>query len=147
MQAALITRVGHELQAHTAQQHRPAEVSTRLQAQDDEIRDQVLALERLLENVNAKYLEQQQTHCNELATVLDEMKPSREEIRELAQRQSAAPTIPVTDDGEGPSYRIRGALQPRVEEEEEEADVWVQKRSDPTSPRGGNGGRMPPPPG
>jgi len=144
MQAEVFARVGHELQAHTAQQHRQSEVSTRLQAQDEELRDQVLALERLLEKADAKYLEQQQTHRNELATVLDEMKRSREEIRELAQRQSAAPTVLVTDEGEGVSYRMRGALQPRVEEEEEE-DVWVQKRSDPTPPRGGNWGRMPPP--
>jgi len=100
-----------------------------------------------LEKADAKYLEQQQAHRNELATVLDEMKRSRAEIRELAQRQSAAPTVLVTDDGEGPSYRMRGALQPRVEEEDEEEDVWVQKRSDPTPPRRGNGGRMPPPPG
>jgi len=146
MQSEVMARVGHELQAHTAQQHRQAEVSTRLQAQDEEHRDRVLALERLLEKADAKYLEQQQADRNELATVLDEMKWSREEIRELAQSQSAAPTVLVTDDGEGPSYRMRVALQPRVEEEEEE-DVWVQKRSDPTPPRGGKGGRMPPPPG
>jgi len=145
MQAEVIARVGHVLQAHTAQQYRQAEVSTRLQAQDEELRDRVLALEKLLEKADAKYLEQQQAHRNELATVLDEMKRSREEIRELAQRQSAAPTVLVTDEGEGVSYRMRGALQPRVEEEEE--DVWVQKRSDPTPPRGGNGGRIPPPPG
>ena len=74
------------------------------------------------------------------------MKRSREEIRELAQRHSAAPTLLVTDDGEGPSYRMSGALQPSVAEEEEE-EVWVQKRSDPTPPSRGNGGRMPPPPG
>jgi len=147
MQAEVIARVGHALQAHTAQQHRQAEVSTWLQAQDEELRDRVLALERLLEKADVNYLEQQQAHRNELITVLDEMKQSREEIRELAQRQSAAPTLLVTDDGEGPSYRMRGALQPRVEEAEEEEEVWVHKRSDPTPPRGGNGGRMPPPPG
>jgi len=39
MQAEVIPRVGHELQAHTAQQHRQAEVSPRLQAQDEELRD------------------------------------------------------------------------------------------------------------
>jgi len=99
-----------------------------------------------LEKADAKYLEQQRAHRNELATVLDEMKRSRDEIRELARRQSAAPIVLLTDDGEGPSYRMRGALQPRVEEEQEE-DVWVQKRSDPNPPRGGNGARMPPPPG
>ena len=103
-------------------------------------------MERLLEKADAKYLEQQQAHRNELSTVLDEMKWSREEIRELVQRQSAAPTLLVTDDGEGPFYRMRGALQQRVEEEEEE-EVWVQKRSDPTPPSRGNRGRMPPPPG
>jgi len=74
MQAEVIARVGHELQAHTAQQYRQADVSTRLQAQDEELRDPVLALERLLEKAGAKYLEQQETHRNELATVLDEMK-------------------------------------------------------------------------
>ena len=84
MQAEVIARVGHKLQAHTAQQHCQAEVSTRLQAQDKELRDQVLALERLLEKADVKYLEQQQAHRNKLATVLDEMKRSREEIRELA---------------------------------------------------------------
>ena len=147
MQAEVIARVGHELQAHSEQQHRQAEVSTRLQAQGEELRDRVLALERLLEKADTKYLEQQQAHSNELARVLHEMKRSREEIGELAERPSAAPTVLVTDDGEGPSYRMRGALQPRVEEEEEEEYVWVQKRSDPTPPRGENGGRMPPPRG
>jgi len=147
MQAEVIARVGHQLQAHTAQQHRQAEVSTRLQVQDEGLRDRVLALERLLEKADAKYLEQQQAHRNELATVLDEIKRSRGEIRELAQRQSVAPIVLVTDDGEGPSYRMKGAVQPRVEEEEEEKDVWVQKRSDPMPPRGGNGGRKPLPGG
>jgi len=41
---------------------------------------------------------------------------------------------------------MRGALQPRVEEEEEE-DVWVQKRLDSMPPRGGKRGRMPLPQG
>jgi len=54
MQAEVIARVGHELQAHTGQQHRQAEVSTRVQAQDEELRDRVLALERLLEKAYAK---------------------------------------------------------------------------------------------
>jgi len=40
---------------------------------------------------------------------------------------------------------MTGALQPWVEEEEEEESVWVQKLSDAKPPRGGNGGRMPPP--
>jgi len=71
------------------------------------------------------------------------MKWSREEIRELVQRHSAAPTVLVTDEAEGPSYRRREALQPRVEEEE---DFWVQKQSAPTPPSGGNGGRIPPRP-
>jgi len=140
----VIARVGHELEAHTAQQHRQAEVSTRLQAQDEKLRDRVVALERLLEKADSKYLKQQQAHRNELATVLDKMKWSREDIRELAQRQSAGPTLLVTDDGEGPSYRMRGALQPSVAEAEEE-EVWVHKRSDPTPPSRGNGGRMPQP--
>jgi len=147
MQAEVIAPVGHELQAHMAQQHHQAEVSTRLQAQDEELRDRVLSLERLLDQADQNFLNQQQTHRKELAGVLDEVKRSREEIRELAQRQSAPPTIQVTDDSEGPSYRMRGALQRRVEEEEEEENVWVQKRSDPTPPMGGNGGRIPPPPG
>jgi len=146
MQAEVIARVGHELQAHTAQQHRQAEVSTRLQAQDEELRDQVLSLERLLDQADEHFLKQQRTHCKKLAAVLDEVKRSREEIRELAHRQSAPLKIPGTDDAEGPSYRIREALQPRVEEDEEE-DVWVQKRSDTTPPTGGNGGRIPPPAG
>jgi len=80
MQAEVIARVRHELQAHPAQQHGQAEVSRRLQAQDEEPSDRVLALERLLEDINAKYLEQQQAHRDELPTVLDEMKRSREEI-------------------------------------------------------------------
>ena len=74
------------------------------------------------------------------------MKPSREEMRELAQRQSVAPTVLVTDDSEGHSYRMRGAPPPRMEEEKEE-DVWVQTLSDPTPPRGGTRGRVPPPQG
>ena len=100
-----------------------------------------------MDQAEENFLKQQQTHRKELAAVLDEVKWSIEEIRELAQRQSAGPTIPVTEDGEGPSYRMTGALQPRVEEEEEEENVWVQKRSDQMRPRGGDGGRMPPPPG
>ena len=39
MQAEVIALVGLELQAHTAQKHREAEVSTRLQAQDEKPRD------------------------------------------------------------------------------------------------------------
>jgi len=80
MQADVIPRVGHELQAHATQQHRQAEVSTQLQAQDKELRDRVLALERMFEKAEGKYIEQQQAHRNELARVLDEMKRSREQI-------------------------------------------------------------------
>jgi len=80
MQAEVIARVGHELEAHTAKQHRQAEVSTQLQAQDEELRDQVLSLERLLDQADENFLKQQQTHGKELAAVLDEVKRSREEI-------------------------------------------------------------------
>jgi len=53
----------------------------------------------------------------------------------------AAPIVLVTEEEEGPAYRMRAALQRRVNEEE---DVWVQKRLDPP-PLQGNEGRMPPP--
>ena len=72
--------------------------------------------------------------------MLDEIKKAREEARQAVQRGSAAPTVLVTEDGEGPSYRMRGALQPRGEED---AEVWVQKESDAVPPaRGGYGGRI-----
>jgi len=56
MQAEVIAAVGHELQAHTAQQYRQAEVCPRLQAQDKELSDRVLALEDLLKEADRKYL-------------------------------------------------------------------------------------------
>jgi len=64
MQAEVIAHAGHELQAHRAKQQHQAEVSTRLQAQDEELRDRVLALETLLENSKTKYLVQQQADRN-----------------------------------------------------------------------------------
>jgi len=69
-----------------------------------------------------------------MATLLNTIKERREETSKAAQRQWAAPTVRITDQGEGPFYRMRGALQPRVEKAEEE--VWVQKQSDPMLPRG-----------
>jgi len=70
--------------------------------------------------------------------LLDVIKKAREETCAAAQTYSAAPTGLITDEGEGPSsYRLRGALPHRVDEEEEE--VWVQKRS-VAMPQGGIGG-------
>jgi len=76
--------------------------------------------------------------------LLDKIKTVREESYKVAQGHSVAPTVLVTDEGEGPSYRMREALQLSGKEEKEEED-WVQKGSDPT-PLQGNGGRIPPPP-
>ena len=39
METEVIAQVGYELQAHRAQQYRQAEVSTRLPAQDEELKD------------------------------------------------------------------------------------------------------------
>jgi len=103
MQAAVVARVGQDFQAQTAQHQHQAQVSSRLQAQDEEIRDRILAQEKLLKQAGERYYEQQRAHRSGMSTQLDKIKKARKETWEVAQRQSAAPTVHVTDEGEGPS--------------------------------------------
>lgn len=57
-QVAVVARVGQEFQAETAQHQHQAPCCSGLQAQDAEIRDQIMALEKLLMQAEARYREQ-----------------------------------------------------------------------------------------
>lgn len=62
IQGAVVLRVGQEFQAQTAQHQYQTQVSSWLQAQHEEIWDQILPLEKLLKEADERYLEQQQAH-------------------------------------------------------------------------------------
>jgi len=85
MQAAVVARVGQEFQTQMAQDQHEPQVSRQLQAQDNEIRDRILALEKLLKEADSRYVEQQQARKSGMATLLDKIRKAREEDLEAAQ--------------------------------------------------------------
>ena len=143
--------MGQALQEHHEQHHVQAAVSTQLQSNDEELRDRVLGLEKLLLQANEAAQKERIAQNSILIQLYNNMKELKKRSETTATAQTVAPTVADTVRGGPSSARMQGARQARADTEEEEED-WEPPRKDSSKKpsqkdNGGGGGRAPPPRG